>query len=381
MKKINISASFLVEQFGTIYVESNKPALENVLPQVNGIFMIHFSCENCGRKLKITDTFSGKKIRCPKCKNPITIPEAPPPKPAQAQKASKTDSKITGYDLTLLDAPDDGVQTQVTSKSLNSIPQNQTELEQESTTEETETPGKRRLLWIIDIFLYPISKPGSIMLGLIILVPLFIKILGKTLSFAALGFPPLLIIATIVVVVGIFIRVILWLYFYWYFCECIRGSASGQSRAPETISNAPGLGDMLLQLLKILACLVVFFAPVLIRFQYTRTVDVVFWILLSYAVFFFPMGLLAVVMFDSVSGLNPVLLIGSLFSTFLQYCGLIFILVFCTAVLILKAAPNTQGAPVLAFLLRCICIYLMLVGAHLLGRFYWRYQKNLNWEV
>jgi len=343
--------------------------------------MICFSCENCGQKLKIADIFAGKKVRCPKCKNAITVPEAPPPKPAQARKVSKTDSKITGYDLTLLDAPDDRVQTQVTSRSLNSVPQNETELEQESTTEETEIPGERTLPWIIDIFLYPISKPGLIMLGLIIIVPLFIKILGKTLSYAALGFPPLLIAAAIVAIGGIFIRVILYMYFYWYFCECIRDSASGWSRAPETIGDAPGLGDMLLQLLRTLACLAVFFVPVIIRFQYTRTIDSVFWFLLGYAVFFFPMGLLAVVMFDSVSGLNPVLLIGSILSTFLRYCGLILILVFGAAVLILKAAPNTQGAPVLAFLLRCTCIYLVLVGAHLLGRFYWRYQKNLNWEV
>jgi hypothetical protein len=26
-------------------------------------------------------------------------------------------------------------------------------------------------------------------------------------------------------------------------------------------------------------------------------------------------------------------------------------------------------------------IYLMLVAAHLLGRFYWKYEERLNWEV
>jgi phage FluMu protein Com len=343
--------------------------------------MIRFSCKHCGQKLKIADTFAGKKFKCPKCKKSITVSEASPPKPAQAQKTSKTDSKISGYELTLLDAPEERAQTQATSKSLNSIPQNETELEQEDTTKETEIPGERTLPWIIDIFLYPISKPGLIMLGLIIIVPLFIKILGKTLSYATLGFPPLLIAAAIVTIGGIFIRVILCMYFYWYFCECIRDSASGWSRAPETIGNAPGLGDMLAQLLRTLACLAVFFVPVIIRYQYTKTIDSVFWAFLGYAVFFFPMGLLAVVMFDSISGLNPLLLIGSILSTFLQYCGFIFILVFCTALLILKAVPNTQGAPVLAFLLRCICIYLALIGAHLLGRFYWLYQNNLNWEV
>jgi hypothetical protein len=43
---------------------------------------------------------------------------------------------------------------------------------------------------------------------------------------------------------------------------------------------------------------------------------------LAFGAFFFPMGILAVVMFGSVNGLNPILLVRSIISTFLQYCGL-----------------------------------------------------------
>jgi hypothetical protein len=219
------------------------------------------------------------------------------------------------------------------------------------------------------------------MLALIIVVPPLFKFLGKTFAFAALGFAPMLIMATLVIIVGHLIRVILWLYFYWYFCECIGESAAGQLRAPETIGGTPGLGEMLSRLLRILVCLLVFFGPVLIRFQYNRATDIVFWILLGYALFLFPVALLAVVMFDSLRGLHPFLLLGSIFSTFFQYCGLILLFVFGVGVLILGAAPRTRGAPVRAFILHCVCIYLALVAAHVLGRFYWRYQQKLNWEV
>jgi hypothetical protein len=40
---------------------------------------------------------------------------------------------------------------------------------------------------------------------------------------------------------------------------------------------------------------------------------------------------------------------------------------------ILSAAPD--------LLTYCIHLYLALVAAHLLGRFYWHYQDKLRWEV
>ena len=40
------------------------------------------------------------------------------------------------------------------------------------------------------------------------------------------------------------------------------------------------------------------------------------------------------------------------------------------------------GASVLSALVtKLVVVYLLLVAAHLLGRFYWRNQEKLNWEV
>ena len=85
-------------------------------------------------------------------------------------------------------------------------------------------------------------------------------------------------------------------------------------------------------------------------------------------------------MFDSFAGLNPFLLIPSIFSTFFQYCGLIIlfgllsILFVITALILLKAL-------ILGFFLGIVFIYMLIVSAHLLGRFYFRYQEKLYWEV
>jgi len=37
--------------------------------------MITFNCESCGHKIKVSDKYAGKKGKCPKCKQPIAVPE------------------------------------------------------------------------------------------------------------------------------------------------------------------------------------------------------------------------------------------------------------------------------------------------------------------
>jgi hypothetical protein len=118
----------------------------------------------------------------------------------------------------------------------------------------------------------------------------------------------------------------------------------------------------------------------LIYYIYTRQTDTVFWALLACGLFFFPMGLLAVVLFDSFSGLNPILLIGSILSTFLPYFAMI--VVFGSAVfLFIEKVPDTGNSLVLAFVSQCVGLYLAIVVAHLLGWFFHHFEQELNWEV
>ena len=37
--------------------------------------MIRVNCGNCGQKIKTDDTYAGKRVRCPKCKEPLQIPQ------------------------------------------------------------------------------------------------------------------------------------------------------------------------------------------------------------------------------------------------------------------------------------------------------------------
>ena len=270
--------------------------------------MIKFNCKSCGRKFSVPETQAGKKGKCPKCKNIVVVPEIQTTSPLTEQTsspASKGGSKSSAHDLILLDVPEkEKIQDQQAS-IFEETAEYEQELEEES-PEETESAAQRRLPWFIDIFLYPISIPCLITLGIIILIPLLINIAAGLLG--PFGF--------FISIPGFFINFVIGLYFLWYLAECIRDSAKGGLRAPETMANAPGLSELLWQCFRLLVCLLLFAGPAGYYFIKTDKIDTIFWSLLGYAVFFWPMGLLSVVIFDSLRGLNPLLLIGSIFSSF-----------------------------------------------------------------
>ena len=254
----------------------------------------------------------------------------------------------------------------------------------------------RELPWIIDIFLYPVSKAGLSTMGIIIGVPLAMTLFVLLLGLITLVFPPMLVFVVFFGVVAWLIQIVISLFAYWYLCECIRDSADGGIRAPETMATTPGIGEIFWQYMKLVGCFIFFWAP-LAGYVYSSGAAQLFFLpgnepvesgfspfivilLLAYAVFFFPMGLLSMVMFDSLEGLNPILVIGSILSTFFQYCGLILLFFAIGALSIISVAILPQFW-LLRFFSNVTLLYMAMVYAHLLGRFYWRYQGKLNWEV
>jgi len=347
---------------------------ESGINEESGESVIRFHCKYCQQRIRVSKKHAGKSGRCPKCKNIIVVPSVESSSVAASESISddsKLTSKQTGSELTFLDIPQErkaqpSGQDYVSDKTSEKL----RELEEEIRTDETEPIPERKLPWPIDIFLYPISTPGLVILAIIIVIPLLIDVVATLLG--QLGF--------FISIPGFVINIVISLYMYWYLCECIRDSAEGNLRAPDVLVRSPSLGDMLWQTIRIAGCLVFFCAPVLIYRRHTERTDAIFWSLLAYAVFFFPMGLLAVIMFDSFSGLNPLLLIGSIFSTFFHYCGLI--LLYCTiGYLFAKTISLLHLSGFLNYVTVTAAVYLAMVAAHLLGRFYFRYKEKLYWEV
>jgi hypothetical protein len=338
--------------------------------------MIEFQCKNCGQIFRVQDVLRGKKCHCPKCKKLQIVPG----KAAPAAESSSMDIQHTNTDRR-----DEGSKKELLNPNIFDVTdQEQRKAAEQKSTEdifglppargdESETGEflpQRKFPWFIDIFLYPISVTGLTMIGIFVCFPLLIMFFAGLLG--RLSF--------FITIPGMFIMVAISLYMYWYMCRCVRDSADGNIRAPSILVDSPTLGDMALQMLKVLFCFSFFVAPAIAYFRYSGKIDYVFFLLCGYAAVFFPMGLLAVIMFDSIVGLNPFLIVGSILKTFFQYIAMVlsFLLIIGLYVFTFIAAFLSYFITIFS---EVVLLYLLMIFAHLLGRFYWRNRGKLQWEV
>lgn len=349
---------------------------------VESLQKIRFKCPHCGSRLSVPADRAGRRGKCPRCKQALKVPEAPePPVVGVSEKSGSPEPALIppALDLALLDVPPTGTQETYPDESQETYEQLRG-MQGRYLLKDHEEPPERKLPWIIDIFLYPFNVSGLTMLGVTVGVPLLLRVLVYVLMACTALFPPAMVFWVLAIVVCWGGSFVLLLYMNWYACECIRDSARGAIRAPDTTAITPGLGDIFGRTFRVLLCVLVCVAPAVIYLIQTHQFDPVFWTLLGVGGFFLPMALLAVTMFESLAGLNPLLLVGSILSTFVPYCLLV---PFCYTLIVLfpYAAYFVKeiGLPGYVVLFATYCLWLVL--AHLLGRFYWKYEERLNWAA
>ena len=327
---------------------------------------VRFNCENCGYKSTVSESYAGKNIRCPNCYYIIFISKA------ETTGTTQTSSRYSDYDSSLLNTQEQNIlKHRQMAEAIASEQAGESE-EEEEPPQETDPAALCKLPWVIDIFLYPFNWPGLKHLAIFILVPPVFSILMRTL-------PSIFIYP--VMIAGFIVNILIFLYMYWYLAECVRDSAGGLVRAPLGFGGLPTLGDMFGQVVNIIGCLAVFFAPFVLYVLIAQKAGIIFWLLLISAFSLFPMALLSVLMHDSGHGLNFHKFTRSICNTFFPYCALVLFFVL-TVVLISLIPSETVQSPLLwNCIRRCVIIYAAFIGAHLLGRFYWRYQEKLNWDV
>jgi DNA-directed RNA polymerase subunit RPC12/RpoP len=320
---------------------------------------IRFNCHFCGKQIHVSSIHAGKKGKCPQCKSHILIPDP----------ASSAENKLIehGPDLDLFLQP--GIAREHVPADLPKDRQYET-LRQNAGYEPPQPPPQRRYPALVDIFLYPANTHGLIFLAIAVIVPLLVQLVSPVLCIFAI----LLYIIDAVIV----------MYVYWFLAQCVRDSAAGGLRTPETLGETPGMGELAWQLLEILACIAICAAPASAYYTYTHKIDSLFWCLAGVGAFIYPMALLSVIMFDSMNGLNPLIIIPSIFSAFFQYCGLVILIsaIVFLYVKTMKLLPDDYFMKfVLSPIVQTIELYLAMIAMHLLGRFYFKYQEKLNWEV
>jgi hypothetical protein len=356
---------------------------------------IKFYCKNCGWKFSVPVTQAGKKGKCPKCKNIIVVPKIQTTSSVTEQTnagAPEDSSKSSVDDSALLVTPQkDKIQDLPLSQPEN--PEKTAEYEQEEeSAEKTEpaTSAQRKLPWPIDIFLYPLSISGLIHLVIFFCVPILISLAYQFLLQQIWPISDLILAILYVLFVG---------YVLYYLSWCIIDSTKGGLRAPDmTLQSSPGKGEAIECAGIFLACLVVCFWPAAVYYIFTRKTDLLYWLLTAAGILFFPMALLAGSLHDSIHGIKPMLIIKSVIKTFPGYLAVVvfFAGFFAMLSIVIPPPPQSEGLEPLWLYLSQVTgaifssryalrttgfIYLAMTGAHILGRFYCRYQEKLNWEV
>lgn len=338
--------------------------------------MIEFTCDKCRQKLQMAEKDAGKKCRCPECKVILIVPEQVlfefetdssgkiSPIPFQTDESNTNRNINSALDLKPKPVMSE---TNPSFDETEGQPYSEEYPDEKNTREDTNKPRRPVLA---AIFLYPTSIHGLSIIAVIVGIPFLINI------FAMLAGP---IWGIFIIIPGFFVIAVLAGYTFWYFCQCIRESADGQTKAPDVLVNAPALGDIGWQFLQTAVSIAFFAAPGIIYYRYTGKTDITFFLLLAYAALFLPMGLLAVVLYDAISALNPLLLIGSVLKTFLSYIKLVvlFYIVGC----LLFFVSRLSLFCLFDVIVEAISVYLLLILAHLLGRFYRTNSKKLGWDI
>jgi hypothetical protein len=341
--------------------------------------MTSFTCRNCGLKIRVPAKFAGKKGKCPKCKAVVIIPGMSDELELKLQisenestqsYALKPEPELQLKKEAFDEKKYDGLSADGLIVTNDFFPR----------PEVVEKPPQRKYFVLLDIFLYPTSMSGLI--NILVFCGLFL--LFGLLSFLARAalYLQLALIGIGVTIVG---------YMLFYIIECIRDSALGGIRAPDNLSTMPSRSEALSQLWDIFIMMIILWLPLSGYYTYRMITqpansiyapmeDTIFLCLAGYGVFFSPIGFLALAMFQSSSAYNPIVWISSIFRTLLQYCGLV-ILFSILAFLISRIAASIHGVILYGALFNILFLYLAMIAAHLLGRFYYINSKKLDWEV
>jgi hypothetical protein len=341
--------------------------------------MIIFHCPNCNKKFGVPDDYAGRSVHCNQCNQQMFVPKAevdssrpretqilpqPPMQFDEPGHTRKKDSHPAADDsgnirLAPLPAYPD-------SDSVDAVPELKPHALQE-------TPAPSAWYWP---FLFPLNSTGLGMIGLFVLSRfiLWLGIVGAATLLGVIG----LALAVILAVISFLIQI----YACSYTCLCVQASAQGQIKAPDTLQyDMGGLWEIIKQVLRVIAAVGFCALPAILYCYHNKNLDHRFWAMAAAGWFFLPMMLLSSIMYDSLAGLNPFLVVFSAFRLFFRYLLLVLGLTIPAGLFIgLLMYSKTLGI-FITLPAQALLLYLAFVGAAMLGRFFQVNENQLDWNI
>lgn len=328
-----------------------------------------FNCDSCGQSITVQQSWAGKKGRCPKCQAVIVIP----PVKSSQEEAVELEAENSFPEL------EEKVRENEDSGIFDFVEAERRKRAMDAHIEDFEKIGNVSRSWIVEILLYPKNSAGLAMLAVFIMAPAFLE-LSIFLFNILPGRSKLLLIPLLVI--AFIVYVIVSVYIFWYFSLCIQQSALGSAKAPETLMDDSSFWEMTCKMIRFFSCMIICLGPAAIYFYRNEVLDAIFYCILAGGVFFLPMALMATTIFDSVAGLNPVLIIRSIIKVFKQYtCVVLIYCVFVGLIVVPKFTILTIVPGPIKLVWHGVYVYFMMVMGHILGRLYYRNSEKLNWEV
>lgn len=240
-------------------------------------------------------------------------------------------------------------------------------------------PHKRKTHSIFRALLFPANLTGLAHIAIF------------TVCFLSLTWVRFVSLGYVCYAVG-FINLLVTIEMICYFYHCVRESADGASSAPDSLlmdgpdmtgvsATLGGLNLLDIQYMTMILPFLICFLPAMLYPYFTDRVDGIFWVLLAAGTFYFPMFFLAVILFDSSSGYNPLIHVISIIKTFFSYCVLVFQCAVVIVLICLSAIFLSRNHTMAGLLTLPITLYITMVYLHLMGRYFYKNEEKLCWAV
>jgi len=341
---------------------------------------IKFTCPSCGKALRVPEEAAGKRGRCPYCQNSVTVPFLSQPPETEEKIEVEEQEGLRLVKEEILDdvrrCPGCGI---IVDKSARTCTRCGTDLLTgqkfiKAATLARPTPEKAKVppatFWaaLPYALAYPFNPKGLVIL-----------ITGTIFLF-------ILDILSVVPLIGLLVSIFAAGYLATYMFSIIGETGRGEDEPPSWPSFTNLWDDILRPFGRLFAAILVSFGPLFIYMAFSApqgiaTQNTIHWLLLTYGIVCLPMALLSVGIFQSVAGVNPVLIISSILKVPLQYLGAVIFLG------LIYYLPQFWGGRIvdlktfvlIGLLSRFVFLYFLMLEMRILGLIYRYNEEKLNW--